>query len=301
MNAPVRRGTLLPHHLPPMRIRFRTPLRPLLAALLLVAGLPASAVAQGVLVAPHGIFIDARTRSGAIELYNPGDVAAEVSVSAFFGYPTTDATGQIVLAAPPAEGADTISASAAKWVRILPDRVVLQPRERQTLRVLMRPPVGLPDGEYWSRIVVDAREVPPAPATASDGAISVGLSMRVRTIIALFYRQGSVGSAVTLGAVTARHAGDSLQVELPLERTGNAAYLGTVRLQLRNAAGSVVRSTETTVGVYYTMRPRLALDVAGVPAGEYRLEVEVGSQRPDLPREVVLPSAVARQSVNVTL
>jgi len=58
---------------------------------------PASAGAQGVLVAPHAVVIDHRTRSGALSLYNPGDEAAEVTLSTFFGYPVTDTAGEFDL------------------------------------------------------------------------------------------------------------------------------------------------------------------------------------------------------------
>ena len=62
----------------------------LLAAPLCTA-LPAAA--QGILVAPHAVVLDHRTRSGALSLYNPGDAPAEVSLSTFFGYPVTDSAG----------------------------------------------------------------------------------------------------------------------------------------------------------------------------------------------------------------
>jgi len=41
----------------------------------------ASGLAQGVLVAPHAIVIDHRTRSSSLSLYNPSDVPAEVTLS----------------------------------------------------------------------------------------------------------------------------------------------------------------------------------------------------------------------------
>jgi hypothetical protein len=43
-----------------------------IGALLVALAAPASALAQGVLVAPHSVVIDHRTRSGSLSLYNPG-------------------------------------------------------------------------------------------------------------------------------------------------------------------------------------------------------------------------------------
>src|SRR6059058_2326247 len=53
--------------------------------------------AQGVVIAPHAVFIDARTRSGAVLLYNPNTEPVEVAVSFFFRYPATDSAGRIVV------------------------------------------------------------------------------------------------------------------------------------------------------------------------------------------------------------
>ena len=51
------------------------------------------AQAQGVLVAPHAVIMDHRTRSGSLTLYNPGDDPVEITFSSFFGYPVSDSIG----------------------------------------------------------------------------------------------------------------------------------------------------------------------------------------------------------------
>ena len=60
---------------------------------ILLALSPAPLLGQGVIVAPHAVFIDHATRSGQVDLYNPGQDPVEVSVSFGFGYPTTDPAG----------------------------------------------------------------------------------------------------------------------------------------------------------------------------------------------------------------
>jgi len=73
-----------------------------LASLILLA-VPLPAVAQGVLVAPHAVFIDHRTRGGWIQLYNPGSEATEVSIEALFGYPSAEAVHQPIALIIPVE------------------------------------------------------------------------------------------------------------------------------------------------------------------------------------------------------
>lgn len=46
---------------------------------------PTRARAQGVVVSPPTLVIDHRVRSGALELFNPGDRAIEVRIEMLFG------------------------------------------------------------------------------------------------------------------------------------------------------------------------------------------------------------------------
>jgi hypothetical protein len=129
-------------------------MRPLLLSIALLAGLASEAAAQGVVVAPHAVYLDHRTRSSSLTLYNPGAEPAEVTVFSFFGYPVTDSLGHFMLFAP-----DSIEPSmpSAGWIEAFPRRMTLGPLARQTVRLMARAPQGLADGEYWSRIVISAK------------------------------------------------------------------------------------------------------------------------------------------------
>lgn len=271
---------------------------------LLAMFLPAAAplLAQGVLVAPHAVVIDHRTRSGALSLYNPGDAPAEISLSTFFGYPITDSTGEFDLRT--VARPDPTMPSAAGWVEAFPKRMVLQPKERQTVRLLARPPATLTDGEYWARLVVAAKGgTVPVTGVDSSSGVTVGLNLEVRTVLPLQYRKGAVATSVRLSRVAAAVEGDSLVVRLRLERMGTAAFIGTVRGALVDSAGRTVTTFTTPVSVYYEVEPRLTATLPGgrPKAGRYRLRVEVAAEREDLAPETVLPSRPVRDSLEVRL
>jgi len=269
---------------------------------LLLAALPAPLLAQGVLVAPHAIIIDHRTRSGSLSLYNPGTEPSEVTLSTFYGYPVTDSTGEFVLRTP--ETPDSIAQSAAGWIEAFPKRMVLAPKERQTVRLLARPPATLADGEYWARVVVSAKGgTVPVSGVADSSGVSVGLSLEVRTVLPLQYRKGRVTTGVQLNDVVATVEGDSLALRPHLVRTGNGAYLGTVRAVLRDSSGKTLASLSSPLAVYYDMTPRLTapLPVAGLPAGTYQVQIEAAAERPDIAPELVLASPPVRSSLAVRL
>lgn len=264
--------------------------------------MPAPVLAQGVLVAPHAIIIDHRTRSGSLSLYNPGTEPAEVSLSTFYGYPVTDSTGEFQLHT--VDAPDSTYPSAAGWIEAFPKRMVLAPKERQTVRLLARPPAALADGEYWARLVVSAKGgTVPVRGVADSSGVTVGLSLEVRTVLPVQYRKGRVTTGVRLTGLAVQVERDSLALRPHLTRIGTGAYLGTLRAVLRDSTGRVVASLASPLAVYYDMAPRLTapLPAAGLPAGTYRVEVEAAAEREDLAPELVLASPPQRSSLAVRL
>ena len=261
--------------------------------------LPRLVAGQGVLVAPHAIFIDHRTRSGSFDVYNPSTDPVEVSVSTLFGYPVTDSAGQLTLAT--FEHADTATRSAAGWIEAFPRRVTLAPNQRQTIRLLARPPQGLADGEYWTRLVVQSDGGRIAVENPDSSGISIGVTLTVRTLISLMYRKGPLETGVRLTALQGDVRGDTLVVASHLAREGTAAYLGTFRSALVDGAGRRVAEFETLIGLYDELRPRFRYPLAGLAPGSYTLEVQVDTDREDLRGAPVLASPTVRASVVVTV
>jgi hypothetical protein len=281
----------------------------LLASIVWLAG--ARLVGQGVMVAPHAVFIDHRVRSGSVLLYNPGTEPVEVTISTIFGYPTTDSAGNIRLFT--VEHPDSTVPSALDWIQAFPRRLTVGPRERQTVRLLARPPVGLADGEYWLRLVIAAQAGHvPITGAGDTTAIQVGLTLEVHTIIGVNYRKGPVTTGVALSDLTARIVGDSLITRAKLERRGNAAFIGTIRETLVDSTGAVhaqrlgdslVTTYQSPIGVYVMMQPRLASAIAqpGLKPGRYWLRYEVVAEREDLDPTVVLKAPAVRDSVRLVV
>ena len=88
-------------------------------------------------------------------------------------------------------------------------------------------------------------------------------------------------------------------VRLRLKRSGNAAYIGTVRGSLRDRNNREVKSFSTPIAVYYDIDPRFGLSRDGLPPGEYTLQVEVAPERADIPPEQLLRSQPVRATISV--
>jgi P pilus assembly chaperone PapD len=273
--------------------------RILAAVVPLLAGLPLRAAAQGLVVAPHAVYLDHRTRSASVTLYNPGTEPVEAMVSTFYAYPVTDSTGHFMLQTPDSVSVDMPAANG--WIEAFPRRMTIPPLQRQTVRLLARPPQGLPDGEYWARLSITTKGGA-IPVTGADtNGIAIGLSLEIRTILPLLYRKGRLNTGVVASNLRAARTGDSLLVRLRLQRQGTAAYIGTVTGRLLNGDGKSVATLQQPVAIYYEADPVFTLPVGGLAPGSYRLQVEVGTDRTDIAPELILQAPLVQDSLGVIL
>ena len=239
--------------------------------------------ASAVSVSPNALYLDHRNRSGMLTLFNGGTLPEEIEITFAFGYPTSDSLGQIGV--PLVEIAPEGEPSAVPWMRAFPRRIRLAPGQRQVVRILANPPAGLPEGEFWARIVVTAKGGQP-PIEQREGDIRLRLDVQTMIVAAASYRNGSVSTGLAVQRAVAS-AGDSIVSMFDLERTGNAAWIGRLVTQLVSPSGQVVAEVEDHLAVYRGLRFRSAL---GRPAGVaslagYTIRFAFDTQRIDLPAD----------------
>ncbi|RKZ14161.1 hypothetical protein DRQ53_12185 [bacterium] len=258
-----------------------------------------AAQASATLIAPHALFVDHRIRSAAIFLHNPDDKPVEVSIELIYGYPRGDGDGgvKVFLEREPEAG----EPSCAGWIRALPRRVILLPGQRQTVRLLARPPANLPDGEYWSRVAVTSiavkRESESVEVAGAEG-VRVGLELATRTIISLNYRKGPVTTGIDVERFGAGISSDAVTVDMNLRRLGDAAWLGRFDAVLLDSEGDEIEHWDRAIAVYDDIYRVIALPLEQPRGpGNYMLSLTWSTAREDLPPEGILPATTVVRAV----
>lgn len=250
--------------------------------------------AWAVAVSPSALFLDARSPAGTLTLYNGGSLPEELEISFAFGYPTSDAEGVVRV-----EMVDTAPAgepSIVPWMRAFPRRLVLQPGQRQTLRVMVQPPADLPAGEHWGRVLIHSRGGQ-APIEQQQGGVRMQINVETVIATAVLFRKGDVATGVSVAGATAAPAPEGVRVRLDLSRQGNAAFLGRVVTELVAPDGRVVAEREDPVSVYHALRHAVVLPLpAGTAAAGYTVRWRADTDRPDLP-----PGALNAEAVTGTV
>jgi hypothetical protein len=249
---------------------------------------------SAVTASPIAVYLDERNRHTSLTLFNNGELAEEIEVAFGFGYPYSDSLG--VIHVDITDEAPAGEPSLLPWVRAFPQRILLQPGQRQVLRVLVEPPADVATGEYWGRILLKSRGGRP-PIEQRQG--NVTMQIEVETVLALpvIYRQGNVNSAVEVMSFEAVPEGDSIRVVVDLRRTGNAAFVGRVVAELLDDAQQVIASAEVTAPVTYDLRRVLYLPRL---EGAAHVRMRIDNRRDDLPAAAPLPLTPIVRSVRLS-
>jgi hypothetical protein len=253
-----------------------------------------TAVLRAVSVSPMSVFMSHTNRTATITLYNPNPLPEEIDISFAFGYPQSDSAGEVSV---PLSGVSPEGEpSAVPWLRAFPRRLVLQPGQQQVVRILAQPPAGLEDGEYWSRILVTATGGRPPVEQQIQPDVRVAINMRTIIVASLNYRKGRLATGVAVRQASAVRFAEGLQITLDMERQGEAAYLGRVRLDLLDAEGRVVHQEDDVLSVYRTLRRRFSVPgMENVTRVRYRLETD----RPELGRANIIAAPAVAGMIDV--
>lgn len=267
------------------------------SALALVAAFAMAGTVWAVSVSPLAIYINGRERSAVLTLYNDGTRPEEIQINFAFGYPRSDSLGNLTVAL--ADTAPTGEPSALGWINAFPRRVILQPGERQAVRILVEPPAGLAEGEYWSRILIKSKGGQPPIEQRRDDGITVRIDVETTIAIPASFRLGQVNTGIAITNASAAVRGDTVISTVDVARSGNAAYLGSMTVEVLDARGAVLGTHQEHLGVYHDLRRMSAISVPSI-AGAASVRVTIESKREDLPPEGPLPAATVTRTFAIS-
>lgn len=267
--------------------------------MLFAAGLlPAPGLHAQVAITPPVVFLGHAGRFGNFAVRNQSETAQEVTIDFRFGYLTSDSLGNAVMQYDDSAAATRFS--MASWVRAFPPRFILQPGHQQVVRLMAHPPSNLADGVYWTRLVT-ASMPQSMPVDSLRNGVHTQIIFRMDQITAVFYQRGSAHTGIQLGSLSVRNDSAGLQLLIPLTRTGSAPFLGSVAVRIEDERGKVVHEVTLPGSVYFSLVERVLLPRTKLHPGHYTATVRVIAERPDIPRDELLPMVPVMATTTFTL
>lgn len=255
-------------------------------------------VAAQVTISPTAVFIS-RDRFGSFLVINNSSIAQEVTIDFVQTYPASDSLGNVTVrdANEKAEEFKLIS----DWIRSFPRTFVLEPAQRQTVRLTVRPTGTLDDGTYWTRLKVTS-----SPRAAEIGAtetqqVATNITIRFEQIISGFYKVGTVNTGILVSAVNAVQADAARLLVYNYSLTGNSPFIGTIEMDLLDRSGRSVHKGRVVTSLYDSGARNFDLPQEGVPSGDYTVVLSFTASRPDIPNADIIPMEPVTQRFSVSI
>jgi hypothetical protein len=248
---------------------------------LALASISTPALAAGdLLVAPTRVVLDG-PRGTEVILNNVGNTPTTYRISLELKRMTPE--GQLEEVAP--EKANDKEKSTLSMISYAPRRVVLAPNQPQAIRIGVRAPANLPDGEYRAHMLF--RGIPDAkpPSTEPPKAgISIALVPIYGVTIPIIIRKGALKATAAISDAKMVKTEEGLAFAFTLARSGDRSTYGRVRVTkvgvpkpLIDARGIAVYAEISSRIVSLPVPPEVAAQLSGPVKIEYLDDSDNGS------------------------
>jgi hypothetical protein len=214
------------------------------------------------LVTPTRVVFDGRKRSAQVTLMNQGDEAANFRISFIRQNMTENGKFVPVKKGVPGKYSD-------EMIRYSPRQVTLKPGQPQIIRLLLRKPRNLEDGEYRSHMLFQALPNPKKSNVQQltkkrNKGISVELIPIVGVSIPVIVKQGKVSGAVSLSdakIVETKGQKARKSVSVLMSRSGNGSVYGDFKVVFTPTGGEPVVIGQAIGVAVYTPNPHRRFDI----------------------------------------
>lgn len=259
----------------------------------------AFSVQAQVTISPTAVFLDKNSKVGSFYVSNPSNSAVEVRLGFEFAYPATDEDGRVFLNYEDSEAEEKFS--LVPHLRAFPTTFVLQPNERQTVRLVGRIPQNSDPGMYWTRMRVSSNQLTPPIGEVAEGQVAAQVSFQIDQVTAVLVQHGSAETGLEVHGSEAMVDDDRLVVLTDVERTGNSPFIGSVRTRVMNSSGEEVDSRRSSTSVYFRNNQRVEFDTSNWPTGQYSVETIFESQRNDISSQNLLQISEVSERTTFTI
>jgi P pilus assembly chaperone PapD len=251
--------------------------RPLIrtCSLGLLAALLAPLALADLMLFPTRVEMEKNQRATQVELVNRGQATESYRISVVNRRMTV--TGQIVAA----DNAEPDERFATDMLRYSPRQVTLKPGESQTVRISLRKPAGLANGEYRSHLQFD--RLPDVEGKANleqsakpvAGDFAIRLTALVGASIPVIVRHGDTSANVTLdtlvlepATIVEGQAGNPPLLAFHMNRSGSRSVYGNLLATYTPPGGRPVDVSQVNgVAVYVPNSLRQAKLPIALPEG----------------------------------
>lgn len=231
-------------------------------------------------LSPNAIFIDPESRSGQLTLTNRGSDTKQVEIYFKFGYPVFDSLGipNMIFG----DSLPLAKNSLNPFVKVFPKKLVLEPNKEQTVRFLLKNTGQLPDGSYWTRVVIKASPMLKQADTNISDKITGSMVFVTESNTIIVYEKGKVSTDLKLQSINTQLDSQKVNLMMSFSRGGNSPFWGTANINIYDKNDDLVDVKSEVFPVYTDGTRRFAFDKNKFKGGDYSAEIFISAEHPDI-------------------
>jgi hypothetical protein len=254
------------------------------------------ALAQ-VTVSPTTMFFE--NNFSSFTVINNSPIAQDVIIDFTFGYPVADESGEFRIFY--GDSLELKNRDITPYVRAFPRSMTIQPGQRQTVRVNIRPPATLPDGVNWARLKVISSSQAAEISTENSDAVSAQLNLVFEQIFSIYHIKGNAFIDMSVDDVRYSINGDQRLLIYDTRNVGNAPFVGSITLEiLESISGRLVHSARSVTSIFTDESRNFFLPESLSP-GTYKVVIQMTSRRPDIPERNSFQMTPVRQEFQIEI
>ncbi|WP_020402044.1 hypothetical protein [Gracilimonas tropica] len=247
--------------------------------ILLVTILPVLTFAQ-VSIAPTNVFLTEDSKFGTFMVINNSSESQEISIETTFGYFITDEEGNKTTTYE--DSALAQKYSIADDIRAFPKNFVLQPSQRQVVRLRIIGSNKVNDGTYWTRLkTISQSESAPVELSDEQG-VGANIGVVITQVSGIFYKVGNTTTDIMIENIEKGTVSNGeLQLITKFKKGGNSPFLGSVKTNIKKD-GQVLVSKFSSTSFYFDGVHSEVVDISELTPGQYQVEVTFETRRSDI-------------------
>lgn len=216
---------------------------------------------------PRVIYVDANEQSSVIYLQNPSQ--SDKKYKLYFGYTDQDESGKFIHKKK-SELTDS-DRYGCDWLKVFPKRIDLKANDKQSIRVSVKVPTDVPEGEYYCRLYAKSQPMPRELDT-NNPDVKAMISTIMIIGAPIHIKKGNpelnISASINIESITS----DKIALNIDLKNSSLIGIRGNLIVAVVDSDGEPVIQKEIKVTVQTSKRKIMQeIDISSLPAGKQKL------------------------------
>jgi P pilus assembly chaperone PapD len=230
-----------------------------------------------VIISPYIVLTGQQNKFGSFIVQNESKEPYEIMISFVFGYPVSDSVG--VMSMKYIDKPDSITPSVINWIKAFPKKFILEPGQKQVIRMTVQPDRKLSPGTFWGRIVTSS-----SPVSVQADTVQKGITAKIRFVMnqitTLLYRVSPIITSADLKSSSVSKDSTGSVILADIIRNGNTPFYGDLIVSLSDSLGNKIDEQTESISLYYELIKKIQL--GKLKPGNYQAEIKIIHNEKDI-------------------